>query len=154
MYHPVPLPIQYKDDTIVLITPEIDCLALSNSNENFFSLNGKQWEKCIRLESYTLCKGDQPIQRRTRSNLCEVAQLSNKISLPKDCKIKMATLATSIWHRLLESNSWLFYTQSEICTELLQPQIVEITGVGSLTTSCEILTDYFRLLPLSKTNRR
>jgi len=62
MYHPIPLPIQYDSNTIALISPEVDCLALSNDNEKFFLLEANQWESCNKLESYTLCKGDQPIR--------------------------------------------------------------------------------------------
>ena len=42
MYRPVSLPIPYDKNTVILIDPEVDYLALSNNNEHFF---------CIRIKS-------------------------------------------------------------------------------------------------------
>ncbi|KAL4136006.1 hypothetical protein QTP88_007580 [Uroleucon formosanum] len=55
MYYPIPLPIIYNENTIALISPEVDYLALSNDDENFISLGVSQWEECTKLGSYTLC---------------------------------------------------------------------------------------------------
>lgn len=43
VYRPIPLPIWYNTNTLILIDPEIEYLALSNDNEAFFSLNTKHW---------------------------------------------------------------------------------------------------------------
>ncbi|XP_026819373.1 uncharacterized protein LOC113558051 [Rhopalosiphum maidis] len=159
MYHPISLPIQYGENTIALIPPEIDYLALSNDNENFISLGVSQWESCSKLESYTLCKGEQPIHYRTGSNLCELSQLTKFNTHSKDCRVKLVTLETPIWHRLSKTNSWLYYTQPDLCTiKCTDPPHtfrVEISGVGRLTTSssCEIHTKSSILVPFSKSNR-
>ena len=159
MYHPISLPIQYGEKTIALIPPEVDYLALSNDNENFIALEKSQWEECVELESYTLCKGDQPIHNRAGSDLCELSHLINSHSPLQDCEVKLVTLETPIWHRLSKANSWLYYTQPDLCTITCTdpPQTfrVEISGVGRLTTSpsCEIHTQSSVLVPFSKTNR-
>ncbi|KAL4101311.1 hypothetical protein QTP88_021331 [Uroleucon formosanum] len=159
MYHPIPLPIIYNENTIALISPEVDYLALSNDDENFISLGVSQWEECTKLGSYTLCKSDQPIHYRAGSNLCELSHLISLESPLKDCGVKLVTLEAPIWHRLSEVNSWLYYTQRELCTIMCPdpPQTfrVEISGVGRLTVSpsCEIHTENSILVPFSKTNR-
>ncbi|KAL4085202.1 hypothetical protein QTP88_027061 [Uroleucon formosanum] len=159
MYHPIPLPIIYNENTIALISPEVDYLALSNDDENFISLGVSQWEECTKLGSYTLCKGDQPIHYRAGSNLCELSHLISLESPLKDCGVKLVTLEAPIWHRLSKVNSWLYYTQRELCTIMCPdpPQTfrVEISGVGRLTVSpsCEIHTENSILVPFSKTNR-
>ncbi|KAL4082984.1 hypothetical protein QTP88_028314 [Uroleucon formosanum] len=159
MYHPIPLPIIYNENTIALISPEVDYLALSNDDENFISLGVSQWEECTKLGAYTLCKGDQPIHYRAGSNLCELSHLISLESPLKDCGVKLVTLEAPIWHRLSKVNSWLYYTQRELCTIMCPdpPQTfrVEISGVGRLTVSpsCEIHTENSILVPFYKTNR-
>uniref|UniRef100_A0A2S2PUH4 Envelope fusion protein n=1 Tax=Schizaphis graminum TaxID=13262 RepID=A0A2S2PUH4_SCHGA len=159
MYHPIPLPIQYDINSIALITPEVDYLALSNDNENFVSLGESQWESCAKLGSYTLCKGDQPTHYRSGSKLCELSQLTNFQSPLKDCEVKLVALDTPIWHRLSKANSWLYYTKAEYCTitctDPPQTSRVEISGMGRLTIlpSCEIHTESFILSSSFKTNR-
>jgi len=159
MYHPISLPIQYDDNTIALIAPEVDYLALSNDNEKFFLLGANQWESCVKLESYTLCKGDQPIHYPAGSNLCDVSRISDLQSPLKDCRVNFITLNAPVWHRLTKANSWLYFTQSDLCTIKCSdpPQTfkVEISGVGRLTTSpsCEIHTENSILVANGKNNR-
>ncbi|KAF0738250.1 Envelope fusion protein [Aphis craccivora] len=92
MYHPIPLPIQYDVNSIALIAPEVDYLALSNDNENFVSLGESQWQSCANLRSYTLCKGDQPTCYRSGSNLCELSQLTNFQNPLKGCEVKLVAV--------------------------------------------------------------
>ena len=158
MYRPVPLPILYDNNTLILIEPEIEYLALSNDNEEFFSLSVKQWETCEKVETYTICKGDQPFHRRSRSNICEISLLTYQ-TIPDTCKIKFVTLNTPIWDKLMGTNAWLFYTQPNLvtikCSDPPQIITIEISGVGRLTTSpnCEIHTENSIILPTSKPNR-
>ncbi|KAE9523134.1 hypothetical protein AGLY_016475 [Aphis glycines] len=159
MYHPISLPIQYDENTIALISPEVDYLALSNDDENFISFGVNQWESCVKLGTNTLCKGDQPIHYRTGSNLCELSHLTSSLNPLKDCRVKLVTMETPIWHRLSKANSWLYYTKPDLCmimcTDPPGTFRVEISGVGRLTASpsCEIHTGSSILVPFSKTNR-
>ncbi|KAL4092467.1 hypothetical protein QTP88_026968 [Uroleucon formosanum] len=146
IYHPISLPIQYDNNTIALIPPEVDYLALSNDNEKFFLLETNRWESCDKLKSFTLCKGDQPIHYQAGSNLCDLSRISELQSLLKDCKVRLVTLNAPVWHWLTKTNSWLYFTQPNLCTIKCSdpPQTfkVEISGVGRLTTSpsCKIHT--------------
>jgi hypothetical protein len=96
VYKPIPLPIQYTNDTIVLVAPEVEYLVLSNDNEKFFILTENQWEACKKVKDYKLCKGSQPVHQRSKSELCEIALLSNKQNIPKSCKIEFLSLEYSI----------------------------------------------------------
>lgn len=158
VYRVVSLPMIYSTNTLILIEPEVEYLVINNDNEEFFTMTGKQWESCVNLDTYKLCKGGQTFHRRSRSNVCEVALLTYQ-PIPETCKIKFVTLTTSIWDKLLDSNAWLFYTQPTLvtikCAE--PPQIVtfQISGVGRLTTSqdCEIHTENSIIFPTSRSNR-
>ena len=39
MFHPIPLPLKYNNNTVVLIAPEVEYLGLCNDNENFFIIS-------------------------------------------------------------------------------------------------------------------
>ncbi|XP_060864981.1 uncharacterized protein LOC132941106 [Metopolophium dirhodum] len=158
VYRVVSLPMIYSTNTLILIEPEVEYLVINNDNEEFFTMTGKQWESCVNLGTYKLCKGGQTFHRRSRSNVCEVVLLTYQ-PIPETCKIKLVTLTTSIWDKLVDSNAWLFYTQPTLvtikCAE--PPQIVtfQISGVGRLTTSqdCEIHTENSIIFPTSRSNR-
>jgi len=158
VYRLVSLPIVYSTHTLILIEPEIDYLELNNDNEEFFSLTEKQWETCVNLGTYKLCKGGQTFYHRSRSNNCEVALLANQ-TIPRTCKIKFVIINTPIWDKLMDSNAWLFYTEPTLvtikCSETPQIATIEISGVGRLTTSqdCEIHTENSIIFPTSRSHR-
>lgn len=144
VYHPIPLPIPINNNSIVLIAPGIDHLALSSDSEKFFTLTHDQWESCLDLKTFKIYKGSQPIHRRDKSDLCEAVLLKNQQNLPNSCDIKYITINTSMWSRVPQTNSWLFYAQSEAstitCINPEQSFNIEISGTGRLTISskCEI----------------
>lgn len=158
VYRLISLPIIYSTNAVILIEPEVEYLVINIDNEEFFTMTEKQWEACVNLGTYKLCKGGQIFHRRSRSNLCEVALLAYQ-TIPETCKIKFVTLTTPIWDKLMNSNAWLFYAQSTLvtikCAEPPQIVTVEISGVGRLTTSqdCEIHTDHSIIFPTSRSNR-
>ena len=158
VYRPIPLPILYNRNTLILIDPEIEYLALSNDNEEFFSLNTKHWENCLSLNTHKICKGNQIFYRKSRINICEIAILTYQ-TIPDNCKLKMINLNTPIWDRLARGNAWLFYSPPTTitikCTEPSQIITTEISGIGRLTTSpnCETHTEHSILYPTSIPNR-
>lgn len=159
VYHPIPLPIQFDDDAIVLIAPEIDYLAISSDNEKFFILTAEQWKTCIILKQGKLCTTSQPIHHRLGSHLCEVSLLTTHQSIPETCNLKYIMCDKPIWHRLSESNSWIYFTQLDlgtiICSNPTETIKVEMSGVGRLTipSSCEIHIDNSIFTPINKVNR-
>lgn len=154
VYKPIPLPIPFNNNTLIMIAPEVDYLALSDNNEKFFLLTENHWEVCKQLKNSKLCKGNQPIHHRSNSELCEIQLLSNMQKIPETCKVKFFSLESPIWHGLTRTNSWLFYTKVESCTitclNSVQPTKIEISGCGRLNISpnCEIHTTNSILLPM------
>ena len=78
--------------------------------------------------------------------------MSKPQNIPDTCNIKFVTTNASVWNRLLQSNFWLFYTQSELitiyCENPARTFTFEIYGVGRLTiiTTYNIHTDKTLLL--------
>lgn len=108
VYRPIPLPIPYDKNVFILVNLESDYLALSNSNDKFFTLTSNQWEACIQLKSQKLCKGTLLIHHHFRLNLCKVMPLTRMQILNKTCNFKLISSDTYIWHRLESTNSWIF----------------------------------------------
>lgn len=157
MYHPIPLPFYLKDDNAVIIEPEIDYISFSDDSEFYFTLTQQQSDSCTRLSSYTICKGNEPIQRRVSSKTCEVEILKNPQFLPISCKSKYIKLDVSIWNRLFKTDSWIYCTRSELVTlNCKNPQKsfnFNIKGIGRLTIapSCTLHTTTAILSPILNT---
>jgi len=61
-----------KDDNAVIIEPEVEYICFSDDSEFYFTLTQQQSDSSTRLRSYTICKGNEPIQRRASSKICEI----------------------------------------------------------------------------------
>ncbi|KAE9521974.1 hypothetical protein AGLY_017626, partial [Aphis glycines] len=116
IYHPIPLPIPHSEQTIFLVDPEIDYLSVSRDNENFIALDNVKWEECITLKPYKVCRGNQHVQHCAESDVCVVSLLVNNQFNPDHCKVKIVSLKAPIWHQLVQTNSWIYYTQREVST--------------------------------------
>lgn len=144
MYHPIPLPIQYNGNTIILIDPELDYIGFSRDNEHFLTLRLEKWEKCVQATPYKICKDIQQIHYSAASELCVISLFTNHQSSSNNCKAKFLSLHSPIWHKLSQTNSWIYYSQPEIgtitCQNSSQTSKIEISGVGRLTLSplCKI----------------
>ena len=101
IYHPVPLPIQYEENKVILMDPEMEYLGVSRDSENFFPLDQNQMEKCIQLKLHKLCKGVQHILHSSESKLCVVSLITNQRTNPENCKLKFIQLNAPIWDKLL-----------------------------------------------------
>jgi len=157
MYHPIPLPFYMKDDNAVIIEPEVDYISFSDDSEFYFTLTQQQSDSCTRLTSYTICKGNEPIQRRASSKICEVEILKNPQFLPISCKSKYIKLDVSIWNRLFKTDSWIYCTRSEFVTlNCKNPQKsfqFNIKGIGrlSISPSCTLHTTMAIMSPILNT---
>ncbi|KAL4083610.1 hypothetical protein QTP88_028926 [Uroleucon formosanum] len=138
IYHPIPLPIPHSEQTIFLVDPEIDYLGVSRDNENFIALDNAKWEECTTLKPYKVCRGNQHVQHCAESDVCVVSLLVNNQFNPDHCKFKFISLKAPIWYQLVQTNSWIYYTQREVgtitCTNPTENSKIEVEGVGRITT--------------------
>ncbi|XP_060872229.1 uncharacterized protein LOC132946316 [Metopolophium dirhodum] len=137
IYHPISLPIPHSEQTIFLVDPEIDYLGVSRDNENFIALDYAKWEECTTLKPYKVCRGNQHVQHCAESDVCVVSLLVNNQFNPDYCKFKFVSLKAPIWHQLVQTNSWIYYTQRKVgtitCTNPTENSKIEIEGVGRIT---------------------
>lgn len=154
VYRPIPFPIQLNSDTLVLIAPEVDYLAISADNEKFLTLTTENWGKCRTLQRNKLCKMNEPIHLRLDSQLCEVSLLTSHQTFPNTCNLKLIKSYKPIWHRLSESNSWLFVTTPNsgiiTCNNNAKTFKIKVEGMGRITLSphCELHIGHSIFIPL------
>ncbi|KAL4104073.1 hypothetical protein QTP88_019386 [Uroleucon formosanum] len=159
IYHPIPLPIPHSEQTIFLVDPEIDFLGVSRDNEHFIALDNAKWEECTTLKPYKFCRGNQHVQHCAESDVCVVSLLVNNQFNPDHCKFKFVSLKAPIWHQLVQTNSWIYYTQWEVgtitCTNPTENSKIEIEGVGRITTPpfCKINLRNYILFSNNKASR-
>lgn len=116
LYRPIPLPLYVSENNAIFIAPETDYIALSDDSEFYMSLDQPQYDKCLHLSAYTLCKGHLPIYQRSSSNTCEIVILCDLQTIPETCKLRYIHLAINLWNRLSDSDSWINCTNLNVIT--------------------------------------
>lgn len=151
IYHNIPLPITVAPGKIVLIEPDTQYLAVSLNSEFHFSLTESQYINCKTLFSYKLCIGLEFIFKRTKTNNCEISSYNNPEKLSGICNLRYLSTNTTIWHKLQNQNSWLYYGTHQVVTITCRQESYKmvLTGVGKLEISefCVVYTDYSILTP-------
>jgi len=159
VYHPIPLPIQYDENRVILVDPEVEYIGVSRDSENFFPLEQNQMEKCIQLKPHKLCKGIQHIQHSAGSKLCAVSLITNQQTNPENCNLKFVHLNSPIWNKLTQTNSWIYYTKPEkgkiVCSNPVETYNMEISGVGRMTISpfCKLHIEKSIIMATNKETR-
>ncbi|KAL4126625.1 hypothetical protein QTP88_010837 [Uroleucon formosanum] len=95
LFHNIPLPIPTNKGNIVIIEPQAQYLAISDTNEYHFSLTDDQYEKCETLFSFRLCVNPEAISKFIHQENCEAvtvtcAQNSSRILLTGTGKIQIS----------------------------------------------------------------
>jgi hypothetical protein len=72
VFKPIPLPIPYDNNSVVLIAPDREYLELSNNNVKFFVLTENRWKACKEFKNHKLCKNNQSVPQRSKSNMREI----------------------------------------------------------------------------------
>jgi len=151
LYHNIPLPMSINGSNFVLIEPQSQYLAISTNNEYHVSMTETQYDKCKILFSFKLCVDPVPINKHNDHNNCEVS-LYNSPEYPiRNCNLKYLSVNTSIWHKLILRNSWLFYCSTQLVTITCHQESykIQLTGVGKITIPdyCVIYTETQVLTP-------
>uniref|UniRef100_A0A2S2QW77 Envelope fusion protein n=2 Tax=Sipha flava TaxID=143950 RepID=A0A2S2QW77_9HEMI len=147
-------PIQLNSDTLVLISPDVDYLAISADNEKFLTFTTENWRKCKTLQTGKLCNRNEPTHLRLDSQLCEVSLLTSHQTLSNTCNLKVIKSYKPIWHTLSETNSRLYATPPNsgiiTCSHIAETFKIELAGIGRLTLShrCELHIDHSVFTPL------
>lgn len=133
LYHSIPLPLAIGNN-IMLINPDAQYLAVSVNHEYHISLTETQINNCKSLFSFKLCVGLEYISKRTETETCEVSLYYDPDSSLDVCYLKYLNTNSTIWHKLINQNAWLYYcTKQDITIACNQESFkISLTGVGKI----------------------
>lgn len=160
MYHLIPLPIQYQNDSIFsFIIPRQPYLLLSQSKSHFTFLS--ELKNCIEyLEGKHVCM-DIHTAKTTEDSTCEVSLLTSHTDhAPEDCSTKTIHAEVETW-KYVSNNQWLYVLQHPttltiICggnKDHIEDIVLHKTGMLQLHNNCKGYTMLFSLEPTSQVNK-
>ncbi|KAL4085475.1 hypothetical protein QTP88_027333 [Uroleucon formosanum] len=130
LFHNIPLPIPTNKGNIVIIEPQAQYLAISDTNEYHFSLTDDQYEKCETLFSFRLCVNPEAISK-----------FIHQENLPR-LKVKNAVhfCASHLTYQRIEIRHWNMDNSQDIrdlldrsLSPVLTPEDL-ISSIGSSST--------------------
>lgn len=153
LYNLIPLPIKTNENSHIYILPKINYLALSENKLQYTLITS--FSNCKKInEIRSICQLDSPIFSTHVKPICESELLLNNDYIPKNCDTRISNIDNEIWHRLHNSNNWIYVTSKPVSLTInckgqspLDIPIVK-TGILSLAQSCKgytsttVLTSY------------
>ncbi|KAE9523912.1 hypothetical protein AGLY_015800 [Aphis glycines] len=150
LYKNIPLPVNIYDNDYVMIVPKSDYIAIDKSRLYYIELSEIQVSKCKQMMNMLLCTYDQQLHHLDES--CELTIFRKPGILPNLCNIKNIKFNFNTWHRLDNTNSWLYVTIRDniIIKYKNNPETIVVsingTGILDLENQCEANTDDGTLL--------
>lgn len=154
LYKNIPLPINIHDNNYVIIAPTSDYIAIDKSRIYYLELSEVQISKCKQISNMLICPYDQQLHYLDKS--CELTIFRKPGVLPDLCNLKNVNFNFSIWHRLENTNSWIYVTIKDNiiikCKNSSETVVLSINGTGilDLDNQCEANTDDGTLLIAKK----
>ncbi|XP_025836340.1 uncharacterized protein LOC112903855 [Agrilus planipennis] len=141
-----PLPTRINSSTAyVFIQPSTPYLAVDKTKQLFIRISDSELNQCKVLKSERLCKQNQPTRLVINSEICEIGLFSYRYNNYKSCDIRIIELTHNIWHRITNSNTWLYVivTEKETitlnCADRKSPLDVHLSKTGALTLNSKCI---------------
>lgn len=153
VYEVISLPIPIWENQYLMLDMKNEYLAIDKTHTKFFSINDNKLEKCISLNDLYLCSNDQLINIGQTEYSCEVQLFISPSRLPANCHTKILTARPTVWQKLRNENTWIYFVNNITitipCQTVPQSFRVPIKGKGKITISpnCKIYTEHVLLLP-------
>lgn len=150
LYKTIPLPINLFNNTYVAIVPTTHYIAIEKSRLYYIELNEVQLSKCKQITKTLVCPYDQQLHHL--DNSCELMIFRKPGVIPDSCNLRNVNFNFSIWHRLENTNSWIYITAKDNiivkCKDVSEVETVNVNGMGILELSdqCEANTNDGTLL--------
>lgn len=150
LYKTIPLPVNVGNNSYVTIVPTSDYIAVDKSKLYYLELSEVQMLKCKLITNMLICPYDQ--QLRHLDGSCLLTLFRKQGMLPESCKLRTINFNFTIWHRLENTNSWIYVaTRDNIiikCKNVSETVGLSINGTGilELNNECEANTDDGALL--------
>lgn len=144
LYKTIPLPINLFNSTYVTIVPTTDYIAIEKSRLYYLELNEVELVKCKQTKKSLICPYDQQLHYLGKS--CELMIFRKPDTIPESCNLRNVNFNFSIWHRLENTNSWIYVTNKDTiivkCKDMSEVEIMNVNGTGilELSNQCEANT--------------
>lgn len=155
LYKTIPLPINLFNNTYVTIVPTIDYIAIDKSRLYYLELNEIELAKCKQTKKALICPYDQQLYHLDK--ICELMLFRKPDIIPDSCNLRNVNFNFSIWHRLENTNSWIYITNKDTiivkCKDMSEVEVTNVNGTGilELSNQCEANTgDGTLLIPKRK----
>lgn len=150
LYRTIPLPINVFNNTYMIIVPTSHYIAIDKSRLYYLKLSEVDLGKCKHVAKTIICPYDQQLYHLDKS--CELMIFRKPNILPNSCTVKNINFNFSIWHRLENTNSWIYITNQDNiiikCRDQTEIETINVNGTGilDLSNQCEANTDDGTLL--------
>lgn len=150
LYKTIPLPINLFNNTYVAIVPTTHYIAIEKSRLYYLRLNEIELSKCKQITKTLICPYDQQLYSLDKS--CELTIFRKPGIIPESCNLRNINFNFSIWHKLENTNTWIYITVKDNvivkCKDMSEAETVNINGTGilELSNQCEANTDDGTLL--------
>lgn len=150
LYKTIPLPINLFNNTYVTIVPTTQYIAIEKSRLYYIEFSEVQLSKCKQITQTLVCPYDHQLHHL--DNSCELMIFRKPGVIPDSCNLRNVNFNFSIWHRLENTNSWIYITAKENiivkCKDMSEVETVNVNGMGilELSNQCEANTNDGTLL--------
>jgi len=118
-------------------------------------LNEIELAKCKQTKKALICPYDQQVYHLDK--ICELMLFRKPDIIPDSCNLRKVNFNFSIWHRLENTNSWIYITNKDTiivkCKDMSEVEVTNVNGTGilELSNQCEANTgDGTLLIPKKK----
>jgi len=142
LYRIINLPMQVEGKNFIFLQNTADYIVIDSNKQYYAFLSQDQLNQCKGGKHGYLCELTIPIL--TNTDDCEYLMFTQN-EVPKTCQIKVVKIFREIWHKLSQTNTWLYATHEPKklvinCQEKISEIIIERTGLLKLDPQCKIHT--------------
>jgi hypothetical protein len=154
LYKTIPLPINLFNNTYVAIVPTTHYIEIEKSKLYYLEFNEIELSEPKQITKTLVCPYDQKLHHLDKS--CELMIFRKPTIIPDSCNLRNVNFNFSIWHRLENTNSWIYIIVKDNiiikCKDMSEVETVNVNGTGILELSiqCEANTDDGTLLIAQK----
>jgi len=150
LYKTIPLSVNIFNNFYVTIVPAADYIAVDKYRLYYLELSEIQIAKFKQITNMLICPYNQQLRHMYGS--CELVLFRKPGILPDSCNLRNVNFNFSIWHRLENTNSWIYVTIKDNiiikCKNVAETIALNINSISilDLNNQCEANTDDGTLL--------
>lgn len=155
LYKLIPLPVCVPENKkkCMYIKPKHDFLAVTKTKELYSTYDNFNPTICKSVNEFLLCPETHPLHSRSMRPMCEILLMQEPKEVPESCEIRHIEMATTVFHKLMHKNEWLYVTNNDslfvTCDEDKESKnhILEGAGIIFLNETCRGYANRDVLIP-------